>query len=280
MTEIEARDALNSILDSLGIQPGDCIMLGIDMSKIPLPSYEAEISREAFRERERKWCHFVLDVLLSRIGEDGTIIVPTFTYSCGKPGSIYNAQSSPSENGPFTEFFRTHPLAHRSIHPIFSLAAIGKASKHILNNVGRSAFGAMSPFSKFSNFEIRFLCLGVEIKNSITYIHHLEQNYGCPHRYNKTFDVTVLSEKKKIQGEWYAYVDYMTIDYSSDISSLQNELKKSNDLNEVNWNGQVNHLANIAAVDRAGYALLTMDSCTFVDKKLQLNFEEIGRAHV
>ena len=279
MTETEARAALEGILDQLSVKAGDRIMLGIDMGKIPLPSYMAALSREAFHERERKWCRFVLDVLLDRLTANGTLLVPSFTYSCTKPGSVFIVESTPSENGPFTEFFRVQTQVVRSLHPIFSLAGIGRDAQALLGNVGRSAFGAMSPCTRFSNYEVRFLCLGVELRNCITYIHHLEQNYGCPHRYNKSFDIEVFANGKKVLGEWYAYMAYRGIDYSSDFASLQRALKAKGYLAEAEWNGCPNHLAEIAAVDSVGYELLTRDFCAFVNRRLKFHFDDSADAN-
>ncbi len=274
MTEEEAGIALHSILDRLGICSGDRIMLGIDMSKIPLPAYVATLSREAFREREQKWCKFVLKILLNRLTASGTLLVPSFTYSCTRPGSIFVAESTPSENGPFTEFFRSQPQVIRSLHPIFSLAGTGRDAELLLGSVGRSAFGAMSPFSRFEKYQIKFLCLGVELRNCITYIHHLEQTYGCPHRYNKSFDIEVLTGAKRLHGEWYANMNYRGMDYSSDIASLQNSLKSRGNLVEMNWCGHPNQLAEIADVDRVGYELLIEDPTAFVNRRLRFYFDD------
>lgn len=274
MTEVEAKTSLEDILNRLGVNAGDRIMLGIDMGKLPLPKYFAELSREAFREREQKWCRFVLDILLSRLTPSGTLLVPTFTYSCAKPRSVYVAESTPSENGPFTEFFRNQPQAIRSLHPIFSLSGIGRDAEALLGNVGRSAFGVLSPFSRFSKFNVKFLCLGVEFRNPITYIHHMEQSYGCPHRYHKSFDIEVFSRGERSPGEWYAYMAYQDIGYSSDISSLQQALKADGYLAEADWKGRVNHLVEVAAVDIVGYKLLNRDACSFLDRSLKFRFED------
>lgn len=274
MTETEATAALEGILDLLGVKTGDRIMLGIDMGKLPLPSYQAALSREAFRERQQKWCQFVLDVLTARLGACGTILAPSFSYSCSKLGSVFVVESTPSENGPFTEFFRSLPQAVRSVHPIFSLSGIGPDAEAILGNVGRSAFGAMSPFSRFASYGMKFLCLGVELRKSITYIHHLEQNYGCPHRYNKSFDTEVIKDGKKVLGGWYAYMAYRGIDYSSDITNLQHALKEKGCLVKAEWNGHLSHLAEIAAVDSVGYELLTKDSGAFVNRRLKFEFND------
>ena len=274
MTESEARVALEDILDRLGVKAGDRIMLAIDMGKIPLPTYTAVLSREAFRERERNWCQFVLNVLADRLTANGTLLVPSFTYSCTRPGSVFVAESTPSENGPFTEFFRSQPQVVRSLHPIFSLAGMGRDVDALLSHVGRSAFGAMSPFSRFTSYGIKFLCLGVEFRNPITYIHHMEQSYGCPHRYNKPFEIEVFSNGEKVFGEWYAYMAYRGIDYSSEIASLQQALKAKGHLAEADWNGCPNHLAEVAAVDNVGYELLTSDACAFVNRRLKFRFDD------
>src|SRR5438046_1658456 len=110
---MKARAAVEDILDRLRVKAGDRIMLGIDMGKLPLPSYPAALTREALRERERKWCRFVLDRLLDHLGPGGTLLVPSYSYTCGKPGSTFVLESTPSEVGPFTEFVRDQPQTVR-----------------------------------------------------------------------------------------------------------------------------------------------------------------------
>lgn len=274
MTEAEARDALEGILDRLGVKPGDSAMLGIDMGNVPLPAYQAAFTRDGFRERQTRWCGFVLRVLLDRLGSVGTLLVPTFTYSCGKPGSTFAAESTPSENGPFTEYLRTQAGATRSLHPIFSLSGVGRDANALLDEVGRAAFGAQSPFARFADYGIRFLCLGVELRNSITYVHHLEQSYGCPHRYNKTFDTSVVSGGRAIAGPWLAYIAFRGLEFTSDISSLQRALDAEGLLAHALWEGRINQLADIAAVDRVGYGLLAGDSGAFINRGLAFHFDE------
>ena len=273
-TEAQARAYLDGTLDRLGVRTGDRIMLGIDMSGIPLPHYRAALTRDAFRERERQWCGFVLQALRDRLGRAGTLLVPAFSYSCGRPGSTFVAETTPSEVGPFPEFVRVQPDAIRSVHPIFSLAGLGQDAGALLGDVGRSAFGSRSPFARFAAAGIRFLCLGVELRNCITYIHHLEQMYGCPHRFHKSFDSRVTVEGREWSGDWYAYVGYRGLDYTSDITTLQDALRGVGALAEADWNGRVNHLAEISAVDAAGYQLLSVDAGAFLNRRLSLRFEE------
>ena len=59
MTEAEAAQSLKSILNALKIERGDLVYLGTDMGGIPLPTYPADLTRDAIRERETKWCEFL-----------------------------------------------------------------------------------------------------------------------------------------------------------------------------------------------------------------------------
>lgn len=274
MTEIEAGNIFNDILLRLGVEAGDCIMLGIDMGGLPLPSYPSMLNRDALKEREQRWCAFIYSELIRYLGPEGTLLVPTFTYSCGHGKGVYVAEDTPSENGPFTEFLRRQFGAVRSLHPIFSISGVGPNAKAILNDCGRSAFGALSPFSRFRNYNVRFVCLGVPLRRCITYVHHLEQNYGCPHRFNKAFDTTVIVGGKKIPGEWFASVGYKYLNYKSDICRLEDELCNRNLLVNAEWNGKQNQLAGICDVDMVGYELLKANSCAFMDKNLKFIFEE------
>lgn len=274
MTEAEARAAFGDILDQLDVKLGDRVMLGIDIGGVPLPAYQAPFTREGFRAREAQWCEFVLSTLTDRLGGDGTLLVPTFSYSCGKAGSTFELESTPSEVGPFTEYVRTRPGTCRSRHPIFSLAGTGRDARALLDDVGHSAFGARSPFERFAEHGVRFLCLGVELRNAITYVHHLEQCYGCPHRFHKAFDTRLIERGREVPGPWFAYVAFRGFDFRSDIASLQRTLEEQGALRNAQWEGRLNQLAEIDDVNRVGYTLLSADSNTFVNRALSFQFDE------
>ena len=60
--------------------------------------------------------------------ENGTVIVPTFTYSATK-GEVFKPEEAPSQVGLFSEKFRQIKGVVRSNHPIFSVGCIGEKSK-------------------------------------------------------------------------------------------------------------------------------------------------------
>ena len=81
-------------LKKLGVTPGSIIYLGIDIGKVPLPNIDVALTKEAIREREQHWCKFVLENLLDTVGPNGTLLVPTFSYSCGAPGTSFHLETT------------------------------------------------------------------------------------------------------------------------------------------------------------------------------------------
>ena len=53
MTEKESSEVLKSSLGRLGVSRGQVIYLRVDMGKLPLPRWPAELNRDAITKRER-----------------------------------------------------------------------------------------------------------------------------------------------------------------------------------------------------------------------------------
>ncbi len=274
MTESEAVHILKSVLTELKIKRGDLVYLGIDMGGIPLPTYPAELNSNAIREREKKWCEFLLHALLDYLGPEGTVLAPAFTYSCSAPGSMFILEETPAEVGPFTSFLSVHPLAHRSKHPLFSVAGIGTLAQEILEETGKSAFGATSVFGKLNDFECKFLCLGTSIGKSLTYIHHLEQTYGCNGRYNKVFHTKVICDSREVPGPWLAYVSYHSIVHAPQCNTIENQLRKSGVLYEAEFNSHPYQSVNISNVNKIGYSMLEANQCSFRSYDIEVILDE------
>jgi aminoglycoside 3-N-acetyltransferase len=82
----------------------------------------------------------VLEGFLDVIGKSGTLIVPTFTYSFCK-NETFDPDLSQSTCGPWSEYVRTQSAARRSLDPLFSVAAIGKKSIELTDNMPCECFG-------------------------------------------------------------------------------------------------------------------------------------------
>jgi aminoglycoside 3-N-acetyltransferase len=212
-------------LTQLGLNPGDTVYLAIDMGVIGFPKIKVPFTKEGFRQRERAWCDFVFEGIFDVIGENGTLLTPTFSYDYARSQTPYHHETSPSEIGPFTEYLRTRPDSVRSLHPLFSISGVGKNAHAILDNVGKSAYGLCSPFMRLSRYQTKFLFLGTTIRN-MTYFHHLEQLYGVNHMYNKVFDTEVFKDGEVVPGPWLAFVRYLGRGVEAEIEKLEDFLRE------------------------------------------------------
>ena len=278
MTEVEASKALRSLLDGLGVARGETIYLAVDMARLPLPHWPVALNRQAIRDREDRWCAFLFEHIMESLGPHGTLLVGTFSYSCSKPEIPFVVEETRSEIGPFTNWVRQQSQSIRSLHPIFSLAGIGPNSADILTNTGGAAFGPCSPFGRMAGVDARFVSLGVPFHQSITYLHHLEQCFGCNHRYHKIFTTPVIKDGVVQKGPFSGYMRWRGVDAGPNFLACEKKLLVEGVMREVRWNGGVNQAVRTVDVDRIGYAMLTENSCAFVTRDVYIELDETTTA--
>ncbi len=274
MTEAESSEALKNLLVGLGVQSGETIYLGLDMGRLPLPHWPVQLSREAIRAREDRWCSFLFDNIMEVLGPKGTLLLGTFSYSCSNSAIPFVLEETPSEIGPFTNWLRRQPEAMRSLHPIFSVSGIGARSKEILTSTGAAAFGPCSPFGRLAVHNARFVNLGIPFRQSLTYVHHLEQCYGCNHRYHKVLPSAVFMNGQQVPRKFLGYMRWRGVDATVDVGPLEDALKQAGVLREVNQSGLFGQSVLAADIDRIGYAMLAEDSCAFSSRKVQVDLED------
>ena len=126
--------------------------------------------------------------LTGLVGESGTIIMPTFSYSFCR-GEVYDPQRTLSTVGILTEHFRKMTGVVRTIDPIFSVAVWGVDQK-FYQMVGGDCFGNKSIFQKIYDADFKILFLGETF--DLTYLHFIEQAYGVSYRYRKKFTGQII----------------------------------------------------------------------------------------
>jgi aminoglycoside 3-N-acetyltransferase len=133
------------------------------------------------------------EAIFEVIGEQGTLVVPTFTYSFGsdKLEKVFDVKNTASKMGSFAEFIRLNKNALRSEDPMFSVAAIGAHSELLTKNTSIYCFGANS-------FWDRFYKLGGKICNfnldaGSTFIHYAERLICVPYRKDLTFSGQIVT---------------------------------------------------------------------------------------
>ena len=140
------------------------------------------------------------------IGIDGTIIVPTATLNLCKTDKIFDPKKTPSFNmGFFSELIRKKGGAKRSLHPLWSVSAIGKLSNYFTKDISRHAFGYDSIWTRLIKKNALSLHIGVNPRQSLSIIHYTELVSGAPYRFTKGFDQYIIRNGKKVKEEFFHF---------------------------------------------------------------------------
>jgi aminoglycoside 3-N-acetyltransferase len=138
---------------SLGLQDGDVVYLSTQLFGIGL--LRGATSRQEYLEA-------IYLALKSVIGSLGTIVVPTFTQQVGRFGLPFILEDTESLTGIFGEHVRMRADSVRSLHPVFSCAAVGPNANDICSDVSPVAFGVDSVFNRLVRIGAKTVCMGFD----------------------------------------------------------------------------------------------------------------------
>jgi len=169
MEDTEIIESLAVELKSMGILSGDVV--------IAHSSFKA-LGFKTFSPTD------VLCTVLEVLGPEGTLIMPTFTYSYAGIWNVkpFDVDTTPGPtNGILAETLRQHPQARRSAHPTFSVAAVGKHAERITSGKESSSpLGEDSAYAEAVNLGAKILLIGVG-NNRNSALHYAEVLAGLPY---------------------------------------------------------------------------------------------------
>lgn len=191
------RAQLVDALGRVGIASGDVAFVHLDLGALGTPEGCAS-EADAYA--------MVLDALRDVVGEDGTLVVPTYTFSfCGR--EEFDPALTPTSGGPwsptagFLEYFRALPGVLRSRDPIHSVAALGKRAAELVDDLPPTCFGPGSVFERLVDAGARVCMLGLPLEEA-TIRHHFEESAGVPFRYRKLFTGRIVEGGKPLKSGW------------------------------------------------------------------------------
>jgi aminoglycoside 3-N-acetyltransferase len=141
--------------------------------------------------------------LMDQIGPEGTLIVPTFTYSFRRD-ELYDKNNTPvAKNiGIFSEFVRKLPIAVRSEDPLFSMSSVGPRASELMKLRSKNCFGIESIYSKLFDEDISFLAIGITYSTGLTGFIHLEKISSVPYRKDQNFTGKSVDDNGKIFDDY------------------------------------------------------------------------------
>lgn len=234
--EIIDKSILKNYLKGLGIKKGDILI--VHSSLRPLKCFE--MSPED-----------VIDMLLDLVGEEGTLVMPSFvTYNEHISGEfeevstqefLYNVQKSAAWTGIITDIFWRREDVMRSKFPDNSLAAFGKYAKEMFEkeDKGDLAHGQYSAWKFCSEHHAKVLFLGIPAFNAITEIHLPEdildedwpiRGWFKERKYEITDGEKVYKRKTRIRKQFWS--KYLT-EYRCSYELRKHDLLKEEILRNV-----------------------------------------------
>jgi aminoglycoside 3-N-acetyltransferase len=146
----------------------------------------------------------LFDAIQELLGPEGTLVIPTFTYSATK-GESFDPSATPSTVGLMTEHFRHRAGVVRTPHPIFSLAVAGRLAGEFATACIDDCFGPDTAFDLLDQHDAWLACLGCSL-DRITFTHYVEQKAQVDYRFPKTFVATLMEngQQRTLEVGYYA----------------------------------------------------------------------------
>jgi aminoglycoside 3-N-acetyltransferase len=245
-------------LNELGINKGDKIYIHGNASFLHF--IEGSSNEEKFR--------FFLDVLMNEIGPDGSLIIPSFTYSHCR-NEIYDMANTPpaKELGYFADLiFRNKNLFSRTSDPIFShfFSPSTGLDKYINTQEIYNCFGNDSFFEKMLEINSTILFIGCSFMT--TFIHHIEKTANVSYRFNKRFDGEIINmDNKLIKTSSNYFVRDLSSTRSIKLHQFKLRLEKKHLLKKSHL-GRINLMAiNVMDLFNEGIIALKENELFFFD---------------
>lgn len=255
-------------LKKVGLRKGDNIYVSVNIGEACKPFFDL-IKKEKITSE--KFSIILIDLLKIYIGKNGGIIVPTFSFQYIKE-CFFDKKNTKTMLGPFNQTFLQKNFKNRTNHPTHSICFYGKINNKIQKYDNLFSFGENSPYSQFLNLKVKFLNIGVNLRDSVTYVHHMEHLNGCHHRYYKKVSGKIKINKKKIvKKDYFCFVKFLYKNFNTDASSIVKELKKENLINEEFNLKTYFSLTKAKDVHNCSLKLLSINPQIFMNKKVNFN---------
>lgn len=265
-TEKDFRfDDIVNVLKKSGIRNGDTLMVHADLGRF---GKLGEIIDK------KEFTNVFIDAFLKVIGKEGTLIVPTFTYSFCK-NEIYDPDNTASTVGLFTEELRKREGAFRSIHPIFSVAGIGKRAEELTSNLSKNSFGKGSIYDKLQKIKnSKYVIFGVDYF-SCTQIHYIEEMLKIPYRYVKKFKGRIRNKNKMYDDQYEYYVRDLDKETNPDFDKIEKHLLDKGFLKKIPFGSAFVSAVKINDICREAKKMFKKYPTFFLKEKNALEFENL-----
>lgn len=199
----------------MDINKGDTIFISSDTKKILWDAIENQSDTDLNK---------LIDGLIERVGNEGTIIIPTFNWGFCK-GETFDYKKTRGKTGTLGNLALKRNDFKRTKHPIYSFAVFGKYKNELceMNNI--DSFGEDSPFSFFREHNVKNYIIDVTLQHCFTFAHYAEEQSGVvTYRFIKEFQANYIDEYGRIERKTYSmFVRKMDSNVETLIDPIEND---------------------------------------------------------
>ncbi len=219
---------LREIPYQLGLKKGDIVQISSDVSLL---------WKVCVENGEKFDLNAFLDEIISIVGPEGTILIPTFNWDfCS--GKTFNYKTSPSQVGLLGEVARRRKDFIRTQHAIYSWAVAGRDAMLLYNNNNKDSFAADSPFGYLDRNNGLTLTIGIQTAYGFTISHYIEEKVGITYRYIKDFTADYIGRDGVRETRTYSMnVRDLDLDVDNRQDLIQVLLDKHNLIKKKEING-------------------------------------------
>ena len=184
----------DKVISQLNIKKGDALLVSSDIKKFMWNS---------LKQKEKFDIQHFIDTLTDAVGEEGTLIFPTYNWDFCK-GVPFDYVKTPGKTGALGVAALKRSDFKRSKHPLYSCAIWGKDKEMLCERDYRSSFGEDSIFAYLHEMKGKNLLLDVTLQHCFTYAHYVEQQSGVvSYRYLKQFTADYIDANGERQKKTY-----------------------------------------------------------------------------
>jgi aminoglycoside 3-N-acetyltransferase len=188
-------DIYGELLESLKVKKGERIWLSSEIIKLALVFRKEGVKFDADR---------LFDAFKDALGEEGTLIVPTFCFDFSNNG-VYDYKNSGCTTGALGNCALKREDFKRTKHPLHSFAVWGKDQKLLCEMDNKHAFGEDSPFEYCRANNVRQIMLGTDYVHGMTFVHYAETRCHVPYRFAKSFTGEYITSARVSETRTYDY---------------------------------------------------------------------------
>ena len=187
------QDSIITELRNIGLKEGQTLFVHSSLGYLGIP--KGGMKKEIV-------CETLLGAFATVLGSEGTLCLPSFTYSICR-GEVFDPSTTPAPGmGMLSEYVISgfKGSFYRSADPIFSILCIGKDAKELSQCKSFECFGHDSFFDRL--YKRNGVLVNINMDAGSTFIHYVEKSLDVPYRFDKEFSGMVTEGQLQKNETW------------------------------------------------------------------------------